>query len=169
MGKGAAMATVTHEDIYTEVRSYLIGLFSCPVVRGYQNNSPLPADGIVMTVISERDFDYASNYYTESDDEDIYSVDIQKSVEVVMQLDFYGVESQKRVRHVANVWQSEFSTNKLVKCQPLYSKQPMQMQYINEKNQYEQRWMLEVLLQYNPCFTHDQQYLDVPTFQIRRT
>lgn len=162
------MATVSernyHDEIYTEVRSYLIGLFSCPVVKGYQNNSPLPENGIVMTIIHERDFDQASDYT----DEDLLLTYVQNSTEVMMQLDFYGELAAGRARQVVNFWRNEYTTSRLKVCQPLHSKQPVQMQHVNEKNMYEQRWMLEIYLQYNPEFSYELVLLGAPTITIER-
>ena len=44
----------TLDDIYTEVRAMLLGLFSCEVVRGYSNNVPLPKPPfVVMNILNE--------------------------------------------------------------------------------------------------------------------
>ncbi|PHM60591.1 hypothetical protein Xsto_03847 [Xenorhabdus stockiae] len=40
-----ATITVTHDDIFTEVRKYLIALFSCDVMQGYQNDVPVAEGG----------------------------------------------------------------------------------------------------------------------------
>ncbi|AOA59926.1 phage neck terminator protein [Acinetobacter larvae] len=153
-----------HNAIYKEVRSYLIGLFSCEVIKGYQNDSPLPQNGVVMTIISERDTDQAASYYQEEEG----TAYVQNSVEVMLQLDFYGDWAASRARQIANFWRSEYTTSALNTCQPLYSKQPVRLPFVNEQNQNEQRWLLEVYLQYNPEFKQDQAFLDLPIISTER-
>lgn len=148
MGEGAAMATisVTERDIFTELRKYLTELFSCPVTQGYQNNVPVPDNGIVMHMLFERDLDYTSEYWESSDKQ----MTAQRSVEATFQLDFYGAEANSRSRVVANLWKSSYTTDRLVKCQPLDNGDPKKDVLVNQANQYENRMMLEITLQYNP-------------------
>ncbi|MBC8949372.1 hypothetical protein [Xenorhabdus sp. TS4] len=145
-----ATITVTHRDIFIELRKYLIELFQCDVVQGYQNGVPAPKNGIVMHVLFERDIDYIANYYHHESSE----ITAQRSVELTIQLDFYGVDADSRARVVANLWQSSYTTARLKKCQPLYSDQPKKNVLVNEANQYENRVMLEIKLQYNPEITY---------------
>ncbi|WP_086953569.1 phage neck terminator protein [Xenorhabdus innexi] len=145
-----ATITVTHEDIFTEVRKYLIKLFSCEVMQGYQNDVPAPENGIIMHALFERDLDYTANYYHH----EASTITAQRSVELTMQLDFYGDEADSRARIAANLWQSPYTTARLKKCQPLYSESPRKMVLVNEANQYENRVMLEIKLQYNPETTY---------------
>jgi hypothetical protein len=145
-----ATITVTHGDLFLEVREYLIELFQCEVVQGFNNDVPAPIDGIVLHVLFERDLDYTANYYhPETSD-----MTAQRSVELTMQLDFYGNEADSRARVVANLWQSGYTTERLKKCQPLYNESPRKNVFVNEANRYENRVMLDVKLQYNPEFTY---------------
>lgn len=161
------MATVTHDDIYKEVRAYLLGLFSCSsemVIKGFQNGSPLPVDAIVMSILFEKAFDVSANYYEPVK----ATTNVQQSAQVSMQVDFYGTQASSRVRKLANLWKNQYTTERLNKCQPLYCKDPQQIIFINEKSQYEPRWMLELELQYNPEFEHEQQYLDMPNIDFNK-
>lgn len=142
----AATISVTERDIFSELRLYLVELFECPVVVGYQNNVALPKDGIVMHMLFERNIDYTANYW----DGDTSEITAQNSVEATFQLDFYGQEANSRARVVANLWRSSYTTAKLKKCQPLYCGEPRKNILVNESNQYENRMMLEITLQYNP-------------------
>lgn len=161
------MATVNHDDIYEEVRAYLLGLFLCPpetVIKGYQNGSPLPQNAVVMTILFEHSLDVSANYY----DPLLDITTVQQSVEVTMQLDFYGGDAGSRARKLSNLWKNHYTANALTKCQPLYSKDPQRMPIVNEQSNYEDRWSVDVLLQYNPEFEHDQSYLGMPDYTIVR-
>lgn len=166
MVQGAAMATVTHKQIYTEVRAYLLGLFLCPpesVIQGYQNDAPLPDQAIVMSILFEQALDVSVHYYEPADNQTF----VQQSVEITMQIDFYGADSGDKARKLCNLWKSHYSTARLISCQPLYCKDPVQMTFINEQSRYEQRWMVELILQYNPEFSHEQTYLDMPVITLK--
>ncbi|OBU13014.1 LIC_12616 family protein [Morganella psychrotolerans] len=141
-----ATISVTERDIFIELRKYLTELFSCPVTQGYQNNVPVPDNGIVMHMLFERDLDYIANYWDPVDEE----MTAQRSVEATFQLDFYGAEANNRSRVVANLWKSSYTTDRLMKCQPLDSGSPKKDVLVNQSNQYENRMMLEITLQYNP-------------------
>lgn len=162
LGQGGAMATVTHDAIYTEVRAYLLGLFLCSpetVIQGYQNGSPLPPNAVVMTVLFDVGLDVPVSHYDPITDTTV----VQQSVEVTMQLDFYGEQAGTRARHVSNLWKSHYTATALTVCKPLYSKDPRRMPIVNEQAQYEDRWSVDVLLQYNPEFEHAQTFLVMPT------
>lgn len=152
------MATIstTERDIFIELRHYLIELFDCPVAQGYQNNVPVEKGGIVMHMLFERDLDYTSNYWNATDSE----ITAQKSVEATFQLNFYGDEANSRARVVANLWQSSYTTGRLTKCQPLYSGEPRKDVLVNESNQYENRMMLDIKLQYNPETSYQSDSVD---------
>ncbi|TNH43752.1 phage neck terminator protein [Photorhabdus luminescens] len=145
-----ATITVTHRDIFIDLRKYLIELFKCDVAQGYQNGVPIPKNGIVMHALFERDLDYTANYYNHGSSE----ITAQRSVELTIQIDFYGVDADSRARVMANLWQSSYTTERLKKCQPLYSEQTKKNVLVNEANQYENRVMLEIKLQYNPETTY---------------
>ena len=162
------MATVNHNQIFREVRAYLLGLFLCPpetIIQGYQNDAPLPSNAIVMSMLFEHGLDVSANYYEPVKDKAV----VQQSVEITMQIDFYGEESGDRARKLCNLWKNYYTTARLTSCQPLYAKDPMQMTFINEQSRYEHRWMVELALQYNPEFEHDQTYLDMPTINLTKT
>ncbi|BBG58507.1 LIC_12616 family protein [Providencia rustigianii] len=146
----AATISVTERDIFVELRRYLTELFSCPVVVGYQNNEAIPIDGIVMHMLFERNLDYTSDYWNPA----IEEMASQSSVEATFQLDFYGDEANSSSRVVANLWRSNYTTSRMTKCQPLYCGEPRKNILVNESNQYENRMMLEVKLQYNPETTY---------------
>ena len=142
----SATISITEDDLFVDLWGYLVALFGCPVIRGYENNSPLPDDCIVMHMLFDHDLDYTAEYWDPVQEE----ITAQRSVKATFQLDFYGTEANNRSRVVANLWKSSYTTDRLVKCQPLDSGQPRKDILVNESNQYENRMMLEITLQYNP-------------------
>jgi hypothetical protein len=75
----------------------------------------------------------------------------------MMQLDFYGDMAFDRVTKCATMWRSQYTTNKLQAIQPLYANNPRNMEFVNEQDQYEKRFLLEIALQYNPYYTYAEQ------------
>lgn len=153
------MATIDiiHDDLYKEIRLFLVDLFDTKnIVKPIQNGVPLPENAIVMNIIGEHDFDVAVTRYFKDQNE----ASVQQSVEVTMQIDIYGEDSAKRSRILTNLWRNHYSTDRLKNCQPLYSRAPIHAPFINEKSMYEDRYIVELKLQYNPIVTHAQDFVD---------
>ena len=143
---------MSEEEIYLEIWHYLTDIFSCPVIQGLQNNSPMPKNCVVMTLLPyTKDLDQ-SQYYNENGESMI-----QVSRQYMMQLDFYGDEAPDRALKCASLWRSRYSTDKLKGVQPLYANDARNMEFINEQDQYEKRFLVEIALQYNPHYTYSEQ------------
>lgn len=153
-----AALNTTQQEIYKDVRRFLLGLFpgaEKQIIQAAQNNQPLPKNAVVMQVLFGRDFDVAvvTNLPpTESA--------IQNSVEVRMQIDFYGIQAEERGRIVCNLWRTQFTCDRLIVCKPLYVQSYNRSVYVNDSNQYEDRWILDLALQYNPQVTVAQDFTD---------
>lgn len=160
-----AQLNIDHQDLYKDIRKFLLGLFpeaTTQIVQFGQNISTLPYGAIVMNILFEKDFDYSTTHYDKVKGEAY----VQNSVQATLQLDFYGEESQARSRVVANLWRNFYATDRLTVCQPLRARDPRHLPYINDSNLYEDRYMLELTLQYNPEITHKQDFVDSFDIQI---
>lgn len=140
------------QAIYLEIWNYLTKLFNCPVEQGLQNNTPLSHDGIMMTLLPYSEA-LDQSQYINADNESM----IQESRLYMMQLDFYGEQAFNRANQVGVMWRSNYTTNELKTIQPLYANQVRNMEFINEQDQYEKRFLLEIALQYNPHYTYTEQ------------
>lgn len=160
-----ARINIVHDDIYKEIRAYLVEMFDTKsVVKSIQNGSPLPENAVVMNIINEENFDVPyTRYQKESESADAY-----QSVGLLMQIDFYGDEAGKRARILSNLWRNHYSTDRLKQCQPLYSKEPLHAPFVNEKSKYEDRYIVELKLQYNPVVTHKQHFVDGVAVQLNK-
>lgn len=161
------MATIDliHDDIYKEIRGFLVELFDTKsVIKPIQNGSPLPDSAVVMNIINEENFDIPVSYY----DKEAGKAHVQQSVGLLMQIDLYGNEAAKRSRILSNLWRNHYSTDRLKQCQPLYSKEPIHAPFINEKSMYEDRYIVELKLQYNPTVTHKQEFVSDVDVQLNK-
>ena len=156
----AAELSTTHDDIYREVRALLLNLFSLSgeqVIRGYSDNVPLPEDDfIMMNIIDEQEL--STNGYNYSKEEG--NVEVKQSVEVQMQIDFYGKSAVKFSRTFCQLWRDFYSCEHLESCQPLYCDNPKYLPFVNEKSQYEERYLVTAHLTYNPVITHGQEFME---------
>ena len=157
-----AVLNATDQEIYKDIRRFLLGLFpeaTSQIVQvnvGVQANNPLPNNAIVMQVLFDRNFDTATVTPVPDLDEAI----IQNSVEVRLQLDFYGPLAQQRGRTVETLWRTYYGCEQLQVCQPLYVQSYNRHVYVNDSNLYEDRWILDLALQYNPQVTVAQDFAD---------
>lgn len=145
------------DQMYIEVRSLFLEMFTCPIVQGYQNGSPLPKDAIVITFITETDLDQLAYSYETNKDNISQTVTVQTAVKAMMQVDCYGDSGQARARKIATLFKNPFACERLESCQPLDYRPPKNLQFINEQQEYEPRWMVEIDMQYSPHYTYQQE------------
>ena len=102
----------TLDDIYTEVRAMLLGLFSCEVVRGYSNNVPLPKPPfVVMNILNETAAATNEHAYAVADE----TAAVSRPSEIQMQLDFYGEEAGQMAQKTVLLWRDFYACERL--CQ----------------------------------------------------
>lgn len=149
------------DQMYVEIRAMFLEWFTCPIVQGYQNGSPLPKDAIVITFITETDLDQLA--YSEDEDltattsEPFKVITVQTAVKTMMQVDCYGDSGQARARKIATMFKNPYACERLQSCQPLDYRPPKNLQFVNEQQEYEPRWMVEIDMQYNPHYTYRQE------------
>lgn len=156
----------TYDDIYREVRALLLGLFRLGennVIRGYSNNVPLPSSPfILMNIIHEQALSTnVHDYSLEAE-----NVEVMQSVEVMIQIDFYGETSGQMARQFCTLWRDFYACERLQCCQPLYCDEPKYLPFTNEANEYEERFMVTARLTYNPTLTHEQDFITNPSITL---
>lgn len=160
-----AQLNISNQDLYREIRLFLLGLFpgaTSQIIQSAQNNQPLPENAIVMQVLFDSNMDESVTTYNPPGE-----AMVQNSVEVRVQLDFYGAMAESRSRIVANLWKNYYGTDNMEICKPLYVQSRQRHPYINDSNQYEDRFILDLGLQYNPEITHAQDFAEDASVIIR--
>lgn len=135
--------------IYTDVRQWIVSTLPDAVndvIRAYQNGIAMPNNAIIMTFMMEKRLDQLS----QTTDNGVATV--FDSIQGTMQLDFYGPKAHSRARQVCTMWQTLFTADTLVNCQPLYCGDPKDLTFVNEAGQYELRFMAALELQYNNSY-----------------
>ena len=151
-------------DVYTALRALIVAVVPAgvPVVQGIQNRAamPLPAKGFVVMQAIGR-----SALRTPIDTWDNVAApttqSIEQGVDLHMQLDFYGPSSPEWATMVSTLFRDEAGCTLLApNCAPLHADEARMVPLIDEEAQYEQRWMLEAHLQYNPVTVIGQQFAE---------
>lgn len=95
---------------------------------------------------------------------DTYDTDTQTQAteigtKVRMRLDFYGPLSHDWCTAVEGLWRDVYGVNQLrpFALSPLYGKDPLHATLVDGEENYEDRWILDLFLQYNPVVTVSQQ------------
>ena len=160
---------IDHDALYRDISDYIVGIIpdaaGTPVNGGWrdrqivqsaQNLAALPANAIVMSILMDSDLDYGVVSY----DPENGKAAVQNSVKVRLQLSFYGEHAEKRSRMVDALWRTLYGADNLKLCKPLYVQSRERHPYINESNQYEDRYILDLALQYNPQVTYAQDFAE---------
>lgn len=158
MDKGNRMQTIDYDTIiYTDLRQYLMGLLNCNVIRGRQNYSPIPEGCVIM-----------QNLYDESPQQ-IYDVDgnVKEVLTRCIQLDFIGANAGAWCRQVATMWKTPYTCDALTNSSPLYCNNAISQQFVNEKNIYEDRYILAVFLQFEVNYAYNVDKTDNVTVGIK--
>lgn len=151
LDKGSGMSTTivnTQFDVFTALGSYLQGIFpSVPVVRGLDNNVPMPnTDSIEVTPLYEKRLSTNVRSY----DPDAQIVTLRMAAEYTIQVDCYGSTANDKATVLATLWRDDAAISQFPDgITPLFADDPRQIQFQNDQNQYEERWMVEIKLQYN--------------------
>lgn len=154
-----AALDLTHRELFREIRAFLLGLFpdaGAQIVQAIQNNQPLPENAIVMTFLFDSDLDYGVVTYDPANEQ----AGVQNSVEARLQLDFYGPQAESRSRVVDTLWRTFYGADNLGICKPLYVQSRQRQPYVNDSNQYEDRYVLDLALQYNPQVIYAQDFTE---------
>lgn len=158
MDEGDCMQTVDYDTlVYKDLRQYLVAMLNCTVIRGRQNYSPLPEGCIIM-----------QNLYDESPQQG-YTQD-GKITEVLtrcIQLDFIGASAGAWCRQVATMWKTPYTVDALQSTSPLYCNNPISQQFVNEKDIYEDRYILDVFLQFETNYEYNVDKTDNVTVSIK--
>lgn len=166
---------IDHDALYADISNYIIGIIpeaagtsveggweGRQCVKSAQNQTALPFNAIVMSILMDSDLDYGVVSYDPDNDR----AAVQNSVKVRLQLSFYGQHAEKRSRMIDTLWRTPYGADNLKLCKPLYVQSRERHPYINESNQYEDRYILDLALQYNPQVAYAQDFADEVSVNI---
>lgn len=158
---------VTEEHLMTAMRGFLMSAFQCEIIQGQDNGVPMPTGPFIgMTTMRMRDLSTNKTTYDPANS----LIKNSRSSEWAVQLDFYGEPSMEMCNTVAGLARTDYACQQLiatgVDMAPLYAGEPRQTSMINGEQQYEPRWTLEFITQFNPVITTPMQFADFASIKL---
>lgn len=90
------------------------------------------------------------------------SQEATQATKFTMQLDVHGPNGGDNAQTIATLLRDDYACEQMAASgfdmQPLYASDPKQVPFINGESQYEERWVVEAVLQINPVVTTPQQF-----------
>lgn len=156
------MATISiiDNDVFTALRSYLLGLapLGAEVVRGLDNGVPMPL-GDFATMTSGTMIRLATNVNTYDPLTGTGQKEVLTAVRYPISVDFYGPNSQPWAAQAKNLFRDSYAVDMFPSnIVPLYADDATQIPLIDGEQQYDQRWRMQMSVQYNPVITVGQDF-----------
>lgn len=154
-----ATVTPTQTDLFTALRSFIMGLIACEVVQGLGNGVPMPLGGfIALTAMYRNRLSTNVDNYPDPTPT-TGSKTARQAVQVTVQIDCYGPDSGDWSTILSTMLRDEYACLAMApSVQPLHADDPKSMPLTNGEQQYEQRWTLTALFQVNPVVSTAMQF-----------
>lgn len=170
--------TPTQDALYRLVKALVVtatGLDPALVIQGLPNRAAMPAaaPGFAMMQVTA-----TQRLRTNQETWDLTSpspdhLDVEQGTQVRMQLDLYGGASGDWAVILCTLLRSEYACTVLAGADPanpvvvpLFSADPFLAPLSDSEEQYEDRWTVEAVLQYNPVTSVPMQFADTLTVTL---
>lgn len=169
---GAAPISITSDYLFTLLRSWILSVLESdiPVVRGQDNRVPEPQEDDWIEITPGGRTRLATNSDRYLDPVAIGGLPpyasgqriVCEPTQIDIQVDVHGPCSSDNVARLEALFRDfdacEFFANLNPAIQPLYSSDPKQLAFINDSEQFEDRWSIDFTLQANIEFTRPQTF-----------
>lgn len=152
------VVTPTLEQVYTKLRPLVFDAVpdNVEVIQGLDNRVGLPPANpgfVVMTAILQMRLRTNVNRYVDPSVSPS-DLNIEQGTRLTVQLDCYGLLSGDWAAILSTLLRSDYAVGVLApEVAPLYADEPKLAPLVNSERQYEQRWIVGGVLQYNPVTT----------------
>lgn len=140
-------------DLYAAVAAFLTSILpaNTPVIQGLGNRASMPLPGFVsMTIVLMDRLRTNFDTWNTSSPAPI-ETSINQGVSVTMQIDAYGPNAMDWAAMITSAWRDDYGCQLLgANCAPLYADEARLVPLIDSEAQYEQRYSINAMLQYNP-------------------
>ena len=169
----SASVNIIQDDLTTALRGFLLSIVDTQTVElGQQNRTSMPIANnfVIMTPLGQVGL---STNRVRYDDNGIYGQgkqQTQRSTQWPCQIDCYGERASEFASIIGTLIRSDyacewFSSNGPA-LSPLYCSEPKQTAMVNGEQQYEDRWTLDFIGQYNPIVSTPLDFMDNITVGI---
>lgn len=162
---------VTEDELMEALGTFLVGLELTGVdpddiIQSQVNRVPEPkaANFVLMTPTFRRRI--ATNVETWSTAPDPApppdELRMERDTEVTIQLDIHGPASADNAQVIATVWRSDYGCRAIDPpiFQPLYASDGHQAPFVNAEKQYENRWVMSLVMQANVAVSTAMDFAD---------
>lgn len=148
--------TPVQDTLFIALKAFIMAIVpGVEVIQGLGNGVPMPANQFIcMTAGTQRRL--RTNVSTYNGVAGTRTV--EQGTEYSIQVDCYGPVSSDYATTISAMLRDAYACDILAPygCQPLYTSDPTQSALVNGEENYEQRWMLTAVLQFNPVITVSQ-------------
>lgn len=158
--------TPDHDTLYQALETFLTGVLPAgvPVIRGLPNRAamPPPEPGyVVMQALFQTRLSTPVDTFVTGGTSPPTTSSVQQSIEVPVQIDCYGPNSGSWAATISTVFADAYGFNALgPNCEPLYANDARMAPLTNEELAYEEKWIVDAHLEWDPVATVNQQYAD---------
>lgn len=153
---------LTDERVAAVLRAFLLAVLPAgtDVILGQPNRVPMPQGPNYVVMTPSRRALLATTEHDEQPDAD--TIVVSRATSAAFQLDVYGPLSADNAQVISTLLRDDFGCRQMAGTgvQPLYCDDGSQMPLVNGEAQYEQRWMLTVVLQIRPAVSTAAQFAD---------
>jgi hypothetical protein len=163
---------LTDDDFMTALRTFILSVLptGVEVFQSQANRvaEPIGPDFIMMTPAGR--VRLATNVdLWDKTDPDPDTLTIAAATQLTVQLDCHGPNGSDFAQTISTLWRDDYGCQNLDPTgaiAPLYATDPNQMPFINGENQYENRWVLSVVMQGTPTISTPQEFAAIVTATI---
>lgn len=163
----SATISITETQLLTALRAFLLTLVNAEVIRSQQNRVAMPTgDFVVMTPLFTTGLSTdLTAYQPGSSNPGVESH--SRATQWNVQLDCYGPSASDNANLIATMIRTDYACQQFlasgIDIQPLYAGEPKQSTMINAEQQFENRWTVDFVAQYNPVVKMPQDFANTLT------
>jgi hypothetical protein len=165
--------SITEAEVFTALRTFLLGILPAgvEVVKAQDNGvgEPVGPDFVTMNQIALPRLATNVDTYTDPGTNPGTRNSLA-AMEMRVQIDVHGPNSGDNSAIIATLFRDEYACVQFATVnadiQPLYCEEPRKMPFINGENQFEQRWIIDAAIQYNPITQTPQDFAGQAKVQI---
>lgn len=144
-------SSIAETDVFTALRTFMLSIVDCEVIRLPANRAAMPKDFIGLTPLGSSPLETNSDTYND------ISKTIKRATRVDVQVDCYGAMALDRANAITSLFRDDYGCQSLkasgFDMQPLYAEDAHQMPLVTGEDQYVERWTFELAIQVNYVFT----------------
>lgn len=147
--------TITETQVFAALRTFILSIVDCEVVRTLTNRVPMPkGDFVAMSPSSNIPLSTNVTAYAST------TKSIVRPSQITIQIDCYGKGAGDRATAISTLLRDAYACESFSSSgfdiQPLYAGDAQQMPLVDGEQQYEERWTFGAVLQFNPVMTAPQ-------------